>query len=302
MALTDSLALYAHSSTGEATATQLDPHDTVTAQHDSTSLVHVSDALGNSPLGRLPPEIRNLIYAMTLAQPHGTVGRNSAWLSLENGAPLSQALNIRSTCKQIRDETERMFFDLNEITIYSACTYQNPTGTWPHMQKSVDVLNSIPLTSISNSSKVIVWLDRTLLPSSIPQFSRVAQGIHRFQVFFGVLSRVHPWSGGFDGLGLGNPTSGGLQPYPVSCMSLKPLCPRAPDSMIDCARFELVFPIRDRTTALKMIEDLYQYKISLVEAHRSHRLCPIRCELERLLQSFVEARQELIDLVQLACV
>lgn len=302
MALTESPALHAHSSTGNTTATQLDPHDTVTAQHDNTSLVAVSEALRDSPLGRLPPEIRNTIYTMTLAQPHGIIYWKSAWVPLEDGAPLTQALNIRATCKQIRDETESMFFDLNEIRLYSTCDYQNPPGSWPHLQKSVDQLNAIPLTFVPASSKVIVWLySTTLQRSNITQVSRVAQGIHHFQVFVGVFLSVHPWGGDHSDWGIDESASDGGQAHQGTAMTKRPLCPRSADSMVDCARFELIFPIRDRMTALNMVEDAYRSKISLVEAHQSHRFCPIRCELEKLLQSSIQVRQKLIDLVQQAC-
>jgi hypothetical protein len=68
--------------------------------------------------------------------------------------------------------------------------------------------------------------------------------------------------------------------------------------MNDCGSFILVFPLDDLTTALASVEDVYRTKVALVEAHRTHRLCPIKHELERLLQGYGPARVELVNIVE----
>jgi hypothetical protein len=81
------------------------------------ALATSSNALEHSPLGRLPRELRDRIYDMVFTQPDGLVCGSTSWKRTLEGPPVSQALNIRATCKQINAETESMFFKLNDISI-----------------------------------------------------------------------------------------------------------------------------------------------------------------------------------------
>lgn len=283
---------------------QLDRDDALMAPQNSTSPVTTGGALGKSPLGRLPPEIRNIIYEMVFAQPHGIVFDTSGWVRLNDGTSVSQAHSIRATCKQIRDETERMFFALNDINVCWATQYYPPRHPSPSLriQQSANLLNTIPATLVCSSSKVTIWLNSIVDRAEWMHFSHAAKSIRHFQVFFGIFLGAHPWGHGARDVGSEKLAPIGQQPHRESDLKVKPLCPRIQNSMIDCARFEFIFPIRNHTKALQMVEYIYQSKVSMVEAHWNHRFCPIRCELENLLQSFIEVRRRLIDLVQQAFV
>lgn len=283
-------------------STQLDHLHVINSQHVNISPAALPTGLRDSPLGRLPPEIRNIIYTMTLSQTHDISCIRDSWSSLHNSTKVSQALNLTATCKQVRAETQLMFFTLNHINVYAAYTHEHPRHCWPRLEKSVALLNKIPTALIPSSARVVIWLEANTDPFETPPFFNVARKIRHFQLFFGVLEYDHHWgshSGASEHVAY---KSGVQQPSQKAVMDKRPLCRRAPDSMIDCARLKFIFPSGDRKTALENVEDIYRSKVDLIEAHRSHTLCPVRCELEKLLASFVVVRQRLTDLVEQICV
>ena len=250
-------------------------------KHDSALSAAASGALLHSPLGRLPAEIRNTIYTLTLQQPHGFQYGHRSWTPLHDGTSISQALSITVTCKQIHAETKLMRFALNDITIIPHDT-RSPTAQFDLAVRS---LNKIPLTWISPSSRVVL---RATYCGNVPYelVSHFARNLRHFRIFLSVKLSAHRWGGDWDA-GSGNYTHN------------RTICIRdTPASMNDCGSLILVFPLDGCTTALVSVEDVHRTKVALVKTHRTHRLYPIKHESEKLLQGYGLARVEMINMVK----
>jgi hypothetical protein len=272
--------------------------DISTASALSTS----SDALEHSPLRRLPRELRDKIYSMIFTQPHGLVCRFFSWSPSHDGTPVSQALNIRATCKQIHAETESMFFVLNDISIdLLRLGDQHKTSTKEEWgMRNTHFVNTIPPRLLSPSTKVIVWV-----PSACADSSDMSQVICRL-----VQSVQH--GNLFLGARLGNPRWVTLDSvfqlvpvlFPDRPVCLKevpigdrPVCKDVTVSMNDCTGFEIVFPFNDRAAVLAVVEDQYSNKIALIEVHMTHWWCSVRAQRESLFQSLDLAREKFLRLV-----
>jgi hypothetical protein len=249
----------------------------------------------HSPLGRLPAEIRNTIYAMVLTNRHGIRCDKSSWLPMEDGTSISQAVSIMSACKQIRKETKLLLFTLNDIAtsegpITQRFSDHSVSIYIPMSMDTVSLLNSIPPTLLSPSSRLVTWVPPNIAMDTLALHIKVARNIQHLQLYLGVILGRHRWCGRSD--------ENGSDYHTDSFHSLSICSKDASTSMNDCARVKLVFPINDLRTALALVEDRYQAKVALVEVHRSHRICPIRVELENLLVSHEEVRRELAELVK----
>jgi hypothetical protein len=262
----------------------------------ATALATGSDALEHSPLGRLPRELRDEIYTMVSTQPHGLVCKYTSWDPSYNGGQVSQALNIRATCKQIRAETEGMFFVLNDISfdlLHYRCGANRPN---PYREvggkQNVQMVNAIPPSLLSPSTKAIIWVDPACADSGdVPQICRIAQSVQHGNVFLGAR--------------LGNPrwASSGIEHYlfhvprfpnlfdELVCIKDVPVSPN------DCAGFGIVFPFKDRAGALALLEDQYKKKMALIEVHTTHRFCAVRAKREILIQSLGLVREKLLNFV-----
>ena len=114
---------------------------------------------------------------------------------------------------------------------------------------------------------------------------RVARNIQHLQLYLGVLLGRHRWCGSSD--------ENGSDCHKDSFHNT-PVCSRdVTTSLNDCARVKVVVPINDLRTALALVEDQYRAKVVLIETHRSHRMCPVRVELESLLVGHEKVRREL---------
>jgi hypothetical protein len=197
--------------------------------------------------------------------------------------PPSRRLSVSQLlARKLRAETKMMIPALNDITIpLRGERTSNELG----QETAARSLNMIPPTSISLCSRIILVVDigRTLSWQSVIRFAR---SIQHFQTHLQVGLSAHRWS------------TSGSSSQGKNDIRNKPIYPRGiPVSMNDCAYFELVFTFHDYATAQASVETVYQTKVAMVEAHRDHRLCPVRYELDKLLQSFEPARSELAQLV-----
>lgn len=249
---------------------------------------------GHSQLGRLPAEIRNTIYAMVLTYRHGIRCDNSSWLPMDDGSSILQALSIMLTCKQVRKETKLLLFTLNDIVssegpITPRFTDRSVPIYNPISMDTISLLNSIPPTLLSPCSRLVTWIPPNIAMDTLALHLRVAQNIHYLQLHLGVILGHHSWCGCSDENG-------------SDCQTDKfhntPICSRdVSASMNDCARVKLVFPINDLRTALTLVNDQCQAKVTLVETHRSHRICPVRVGLDNLLVCHEQVHRNLTKLV-----
>lgn len=289
MAPTDTRTANANVVTNAVASTQLGLPTSIPMERDSsTSHVAASDALLRSPFGRLPPEIRNKIYTLMLTCSHGLEYdiEERSWKPMHDGTSISQALSITATCKQIRAETKLMFFALNDITIQLLVMYTDHTSKYAQIgpKKAVHISNLIPSTLIPPCNRLIleVPFGERVTWKSIMKFVR---SFRHLQIFLQVGVNAYRW---------GSPS------YRVTegNFESRPICLRGTAvSMHDCSSFELVFPLGDPEMAQAAVEDLYRTKVASIEIHRNNRLCPVRYELEKLLQSFEPARAKLMKLV-----
>ena len=253
-----------------------------------------SDALRDSQLGRLPAEIRNVIYEMVLTHHHGIRCVRSSWAPMHDGTSVLQALSIMSTCKQIREETELLLFTLNDITSSEGPithnNYRDRSEYTPMSTETVSLLNSIPVSLLSPRSRLVTWIPPDIAMDALAHHLRVARNLQHLQLSLGVILGRHRWCGCSDENGSDCQTN---SLYDTSICSKD-----VPVSMNDCARIRLVFPVDDRSVALALVEDRYQAKVSMIETHGSHRICPVRVEFGKLLQSHKQVRRELVELVE----
>jgi hypothetical protein len=254
---------------------------------------HQGPDFSDSPLGRLPAEIRNTIYTMVLTYQHGIRCDKSSWLPMDDGTSILQALNIMSTCKQVRKEIRLLLFTLDDIT-----SSEGPQGYFsalktiykPISMETVSLLTSIPPTLLSPSSRLITWIPPDTATDILALHLKVARNIQHLQLHLGVMMGRHRWCG--------HSGENGSECQTDSFHNT-PICSRdAPASMNDCAHVKLVFPVNDLRTALALVEDRYQEKVTLVERHRSHRICLIRVELHSLFVGHEQVRREMIWLVE----
>lgn len=226
---------------------------------------------------------------MVLTFQYGIRCDKSSWLPLQDDTSISQALSIISTCKQVRKETKLLLFTLNDIASSEGpITRRYSTGTSiykPISMETVSLLNSIPPTLLSSSSRLITWIPPDIAMDTLAVHLRVARNIQHLQLYLGVLLGRHRWCGSSD--------ENGSDCHKDSFHNT-PVCSRdVTTSLNDCARVKVVFPINDLRTALALVEDQYRAKVVLIETHRSHRMCPVRVELESLLVGHEKVRREL---------
>jgi hypothetical protein len=201
MALPDARAADAAADTDLVVSTQLDITTT-------SALATDIDALEHSPLGRLPRELRDRIYDMVFTQPDGLVCGSTSWkrtlegppVSPHDGTPVSQALNIRATCKQINAETESMFFKLNDISIdlfHLGREYQ-PSSREERGKQSTHFVNAIPPRLLSSTTKVIVWVPSACANSRELSrvIRRIAQSVQHGNLFLGARFGTRWFAGG----------------------------------------------------------------------------------------------------------
>jgi hypothetical protein len=246
----------------------------------------------HSSLGRLPPEIRNAIYTIVLTHHQGIRCHKFSWLPMHGGQSILQALSITSTCRQVRKETKLLFFAMNDITSSEEPldNYFNRPRHSPMTMETASLLNSIPSALLSPCSRLVTWIPPEVDTNTLALHVQVARNIQHLPLFLGVILGRHGWCGRSD-------RNGGDDW--VDNFHSMPICSRdVLVSMNDCVRIELIFPTNDLPAALALVEDRYRAKIAMVEKHRSHRICPVRVELTRILQSHEQVRRELIDLVE----
>lgn len=232
---------------------------------------------------------------MVLTYRHGIRCDKSSWLPLDDGTSILQALSIMSTCKQIRKETKLLLFTLNDIVssegpITQRFSDHSVSIYRPMSMETVSLLNSIPPTLFSPSSRLVTWIPPNIAMDTLALHMRVARNIQHLQLYMGVILGRHRWCGRSDENG---------SDYHTDSFHSLPICSKdVSASMNDCARVKLVFPVNDLRTALVLVDDQYQAKVALIEVHRSHRICPIRVELDNLLVSHEEVKRELTELVK----
>jgi len=115
----------------DALETNTATHPTTTHVEQAPAQFEVLDSSGlrNSPLGRLPAELRNKIFEMAFThstEPYKPDTDSMSYFFSHLGTrrasaacgQTSSALNIMATCKQIRFETQNLLLALNDINVY----------------------------------------------------------------------------------------------------------------------------------------------------------------------------------------
>jgi len=86
--------------------------------------------MDESPLGRLPPELRLAIYEHALAQDDEIELKLKYYRgkpALRAGNTKVHSLALTATCKQIRQESKDLFYDLNSFELVPLPTASDPT-------------------------------------------------------------------------------------------------------------------------------------------------------------------------------
>ncbi|KAM0722380.1 hypothetical protein Q7P37_001821 [Cladosporium fusiforme] len=251
-----------------------------------------SNAMEHSPLGRLPGELRNMIWAMAFARSEDislykenvNFDKENSQSRREYNATISQALDLMVTCKQICREADGLFLSLNDVNVHLQMMGRVDEAK---VRQSIRLLNDIPTSLCSKSSRVILWQSsfNAHLPDGIPtsswdkplieRFTEYSKAIRSFKTYLGVEIRYHRW-----------------------CGRDRYICQRdVPLSGDGCSSVKLVFPINDHSEALKAVDNIYQNKLEALERHRLHRMCTVRIELDKILEGLEKAHDMMLDLV-----
>lgn len=269
-----------------------------TAQVEQTPtqpLIATNTGLQNSPFGRLPPELRNKIFAIALSDPIPLVTHEpdpnsmSAFFSDQcvgrqpiSCPHISDALNIVATCQQIRSETSGLLLSLNDICI---CSHLNIDDALQQLQRSTPLLKKLPSSLGSNSGRVVLRvggivyhqsrrtnLDEKYIPSLRGCLARSARAIHPLQLSVRLVVAYHAW-------------------YVTPCLD-KVVCNiDAPITLIGCSHVHIIMSLDGRTAALSRIDEVVNSKLELLRRQRFHRLCPVRAMLRQFEPGLEEARQ-----------
>lgn len=248
--------------------------------------------MGHSRLGRLPGELRNMIWALALTRTEDiSIYKENTNFDKENSlsrreynATISQALDLMTTCKQVCSEADGLFLSLNDINVHLQMMGRVDESK---IRQSIRLLNGIPTSLCSRSSRVILWQSpfNAHIPDSVPtsswdaplieRFTDYSKSIRSFKTYLGVEIRYHRW-----------------------CGRDRYICQRdVPLSGDGCSSIKLVFPISDHTATLKAVDEVYHKKLEALERHRTHRMCTVRIELDKIVNGLEKAREMMLDLV-----
>lgn len=261
-----------------------------------------NSGLENSPLGRLPAELRNKIFEMAFAHPtdrdasystsmtsfFSRLGTRRASTSCHQ---ISWALNIMATCKQVRSETEGLLLSLNDIYIDRGELFLSLA----QLKRSMPLLMRIPSSLGSDSGRVVLHLvcavsryraaaGEELQKFSGPGLKRLlatsSQAIRPFHLFLDLDMRFHAWGGG------------DAQRNDVL------ICHKdVPVTLGDCGRIHNIIPADDHDAALIQIDEVVDSRLELLRRHCLHRLCPVRATLRQSESGLEESRQFMRDIV-----
>ena len=275
--------------------------------HHTQLPVTVGHGLDNSPLGKLPRELRDLIWVLVLVCSAGL--DFNAWAQIvdaqlqlgsssdhfaycrqicarrttpgKNCAQMLWALDIMATCQQIRYETKGLLLRLNDIHYRGdrALIRQKQTG----ILESIPMWKTIPSSLGTNLGRVILWPtsnynshDRAAQLSGWasmnvwqPLLSEFAEAVRPLRVFLGFRSPIMGWAEGEGQV----------------CKL------EAPVTFNDCSRIEAIVPAGDGPTALKIVNETIDKRLEKLQRHRTHRMCQVRAMLRKIESGLEESRQ-----------
>jgi hypothetical protein len=258
-----------------------------------------SSGLENSPLGRLPPELRNEIFSLALnhSDSYELASDSNCMSSFFSrfgvGPPttcseISSALNILATCKQIRSETENLFFSLNDIKFpryslhYSVEQVKRISPLLKILPRSLGLDSGhiiLPLQCSVRCYREIMGLDSQWSAGGLKHsFLTISQAIRPFQLLLDLDMAFHPWSASKDG-------------EAWVCSQDTPL------TMHECSHIRLKLQVGvNPKAALDQIDKVLDNKLEQLQQHRLHRLCPVRAMLRQFKKGLEDSRQYLRDI------
>lgn len=98
-----------------------------------------SDGLASSPLGNLPPELRNRISELALARPKPYVYALQEWIPKRPG--------LRLCCKTISQECTQLFYAVNTF-VFQNCSAFNSLRHLERFTKKIGMLNAAALRNL----------------------------------------------------------------------------------------------------------------------------------------------------------
>ncbi|KAK3680199.1 hypothetical protein LTR78_000576 [Recurvomyces mirabilis] len=98
----------------------------------------------NSPLARLPPELRNLVYEHALAEDDAYNLMRLFSMSTTPRADSLRVCGLPRTCKDIRAETYGLYFALNKLVLAFDAFDLAEYGIWRFMEVIIDRIRLMP--------------------------------------------------------------------------------------------------------------------------------------------------------------
>jgi hypothetical protein len=312
--------------TNDATGPKETHHADDTQVEDGTEepLVHVASGEGSqtSPLLRLPPELRAMIFEMALVRPAGinlrardlagwvsTHERRNGYLLFDRAGPpgmpaisvnttILRALGFMATCRQIRSDFTSGLLRLNDVNVHDV-DYRRVKEQNSGITRIIPFSRDAPSLFNVSSGRVVLWENWDGHDFAIYEERRRAgkTPARRIDGLDEALSEyaraIQPFQL-FIGLS--------MKFHHLAVWEDKCLCKQdASAYMSDCRRVQCVVPLGDRVEARRLVDKAIDRRLDLIRRHYLHRLCYVRAMRRKLESGLVVARQYMREEVDRIC-
>lgn len=278
-----------------------------------------SGDMKHSLLGRLPGELRNMIYEfatearLEARDGSGITKQNlkahSNKLSLAKPPTLRQLLAPMQVCRQMRAEMLPFFFHSRAILLRHHTDETgriSPMGipsdtelkAWPAVMQAIPRQLRTPRTTFEYQH---IWeLDSLPNATSIDRVSEFQNAVqtlidaaspNKLAVTINIV---------FNKLGAASSTRGTYEPEERILGYFNPLCVHGePMNVHECEAILIKIPTDDAIRAFKVVKRLFAERRRRFEVHRGHRVCFIRPGLKKSFELLAVAERKVQELMEI---
>lgn len=312
--------------TNDATGPKETDHVDDTKAEDGTEepLVHVASGEGSqtSPLLRLPPELRAMIFEMALVRPAGinlrardlanwvsTHERRNGYLLFNPAGPPGipttrvcfktlRALGFMTTCRQIRTDFTSGLLRLNDVNVHEV-DFKKVRERQSDITRIIPFTRDTPSLFSISSGRVVLWENWDGHDFAIYE-ERQRAGKTPARRIDGLDDALSEYARAIQPFQLFIGLS--MKFHHLAVREDKCLCKQdAPAYMSDCRRVQCVVPLGDRVEARRLVDKAIDRRLALIRRHYLHRLCYVRAMRRKLESGLVIARQYMREEVDRIC-
>lgn len=279
--------------------------------------------LENSPLSKLPPELRTMILEMTLFSPMGiTIPARSVRDGLNmrfgrecyNGyvffAPTdphrtmyknvctntSWVIDLMTMCGEIRSETKKV---LSSYDINVQGVDLDKIGGQHGTSRTAPLIRSVSSFLGKSSGRVVLWENWIGHHFSVYK-EQLRQGLPPAPRVFSLDNSLATYAQAGEPLQVSIGLS--MTFHEVSGARDVYLCKQdTPVTGFDCRRIKCIVPLGDRVNASKMVDEAVDRRLDLLRSHFPHRWCYVRAMRSKLESGLALARQYMREEVDRIC-